>query len=300
MATWSLIVIFIKELLYGKPVSIEVTLYLRFYLRVFVYIVCSCYFIRLMNLSRLHCIENTSSIMSQHLAFIISAQNCVVSRISSFVPVKGSRPKPTNLCLATSRRVSPNPRLRCSLSEDPEETITEIESEFEGMEDSIDFDEEVEFSPEIPLINSVQLTGNLGADPILKHIREGLEVCTFSMAVRHEWDPNADPDDGTSWFDVEAWGSLGRFVSSKMRKGFRVGVTGSINVSKWTGRDGTVSYSPIVTADTVELLQSRSEVTSPPQNSSNTYRRESSNTGQYSGGKYGGIQVEGNLSDLPF
>lgn len=117
-----------------------------------------------------------------------------------------------------------------------------------------------EFPPDIPMLNKLVLVGRLGRDPEIKSVGPGLEVCKFSLAVQNEYDPDEGPDqERTSWFDVEAWGRLAQYIVASCGKGMRVGVTGSFGMNQWTGRDGQVRQNYVVTAESFEVLQSRTE-----------------------------------------
>lgn len=124
--------------------------------------------------------------------------------------------------------------------------------------DELELCEEVPL--DVPMINKIVLVGRLGRDPDIKTIGEDLQVCRFSLAVPNDYDPDGDDDeDKTSWFNVEAWGRTAKYIASTGRKGMRVGITGSLGVNAWTGRDGDEREDFIVTADSFEVLQSRSE-----------------------------------------
>lgn len=171
-------------------------------------------------------------------------------------------------------------------------------------------------NPSRPNINQICLVGRLGADPTFKTVRSGSELCTFSMAVADDYDPIDNDEDTTSWFDVEIWGVQAR-LASRAKKGMRVGVTGSLGMNCWTGRDNIERNDPIVRAQSFELLQSRSE--SNPNTSSqysSTEKKESESNPNTSSlysstekkeqkapvstPQNSEFQVDGNLRDLPF
>ncbi|KAI0560512.1 Single-stranded DNA-binding protein [Gracilaria domingensis] len=153
-----------------------------------------------------------------------------------------------------------------------------------------------ESNPSLPNLNVVTLVGRLGADPVFKVTSSGSELCKFSMAVSHDYDPNDSDEDKTSWFDIEVWGSLAK-LAARARKGVRVGVSGSLGLNCWTGRDGLEREDPIVRATTFEILQSRSEQT--------PYSKDYTGS---DGGKLpetrptdnSYLNLSGNLRDLPF
>lgn len=179
------------------------------------------------------------------------------------------------------------------------------ESDEEDMDAEIELTEEEEelcgdFRADLPLLNKVILTGRLGADPTIRNIGDDTKVCNFSLAVTTEYDPDEGQDqDRTSWFDVEAWGSTADYIARIGKKGMRVGVSGPININAWTGRDGELRETPIVTADTFEILQSRSEQMPSLMDRSNPYPDSRRDTSEYKG-KDSGKGTAQNLNDLPF
>ncbi len=115
------------------------------------------------------------------------------------------------------------------------------------------------FRNDVPLLNTVMLTGRLGADPALRQVgRNNVALCTFSLAVNSQR-TYADGTRHTSWFKVNVWGSQAERAASLLRKGLRVGVAGRIGIDQYTDRQGQQRQSVVVTAKSFEVLQSRSE-----------------------------------------
>lgn len=116
-----------------------------------------------------------------------------------------------------------------------------------------------EFRKDIPLLNTAVLTGRLGQDPTLMRVgRNNTELCKFSLAVQSR----RTDEEGkriTSWFTVQVWGAQAARAADLLRKGLRVGVTGSIAIDEWTGKDGVGRKNVVINAKTFEVLQSRSE-----------------------------------------
>lgn len=188
-------------------------------------------------------------------------------------------------------------------------SMAEADSFPEYNEEDLDADIELtpeelalcgDFRADLPLLNKVILTGRVGADPVLRNIGDDAKVVKFSIAVTTEYDPDEGPDqERTSWFDIEAWGSMAEYISKYGRKGLRVGVSGPININSWTGRDGEVRESPIVTADTFEILQSRSEQVPSTMDGNSSYANEGRSTKEYRA-QDSGMGTMQDLKDLPF
>ncbi|CDF37642.1 unnamed protein product [Chondrus crispus] len=222
---------------------------------------------------------------------------------SQFVPSKCGGPATATFRPVRVRRSalrSSENDIKCSASQ-PAEVQEDDPNEFDPTAELAPDELELcnNFRADLPLLNRIILTGRLGKDPSLRDISADAKVCNFSLAVTTEYDPDEGRDqDRTSWFDVEAWGSTAEYISKFGKKGMRVGVSGSLNVSSWTGKDGETRESPIVTADSFEILQSRSEQM-PTMIDGNDRSTENRSNSQYSAGDTGRGATQ-NLSDLPF
>lgn len=127
-------------------------------------------------------------------------------------------------------------------------------------DDTDDAPLEPEFREDVPLLNSVVLTGRLGQDPTLRQVgRNMTDLCTFSLAVADDvFESGAERT--TSWFNIQFWGSSAGRAAAALRKGLRVGITGTLSVDEWTGRDGQTRNTVSLTGTSFEVLQSRSEI----------------------------------------
>lgn len=101
------------------------------------------------------------------------------------------------------------------------------------------------------------IIGNLVRDPELRSTRDGIAVCSFTVAVNRR-SKGAQAQDA-DFFRVNAWRELGETCAKFLSKGRKVAVTGSVSVSTYTGSDGTARASMDVRADQVEFLSPREE-----------------------------------------
>ena len=104
-------------------------------------------------------------------------------------------------------------------------------------------------------MNKLTIIGALGNDPELKSTKSGIPVCTFSVAVNGK----KGDEKTTTWFRVTAWRQLGELCSKYLTKGRKVAVVGSVQVSTYTGSDGSTRASLEVTADEVEFLSAANQ-----------------------------------------
>lgn len=79
------------------------------------------------------------------------------------------------------------------------------------------------------------LIGNLGSDPELKYLDDGTAVLNFSVASNNARDEKKDP----TWVRVAIFGKRAEGLSKidDFKKGFRVGVVGSLELRTYTKND---------------------------------------------------------------
>ena len=67
-------------------------------------------------------------------------------------------------------------------------------------------------------MNSVQILGNLGRDPIIRATKTGRSVASFSLAVsRNYTTPQGEQRELTDWINVVAWGPLAEAVGNQLK-----------------------------------------------------------------------------------
>ena len=108
-------------------------------------------------------------------------------------------------------------------------------------------------------MNKCFIVGNLTRDPELRSTRDGVPVCSFTVAVnRRQKGAEAGKQDA-DFFRVTAWRELGESCGKYLAKGRKVSVVGSVSVSTYNAQDGSVHASLDVTASEVEFLTPKSE-----------------------------------------
>ncbi len=118
-------------------------------------------------------------------------------------------------------------------------------------------------------MNKLFIVGNVTRDPELRSTRDGIEVCTFSVAVNRR-KRGAQAGQDADFFRVSAWRELGKNCHLYLKKGRKVAVVGEVTVSTYTGNDGKTHATLEVTASDVEFLTPKGAEEQPapvPQNS---------------------------------
>ena len=106
-------------------------------------------------------------------------------------------------------------------------------------------------------MNSVSLIGRLGRDPEIKHIEpSGKAKASFSIAVDRGGRKDADGNQISDWFDVEAWEKTAQIAADYAKKGSQVGIQGRLKVQKWK-KDGQKHQRVVIVCERLDLLGSK-------------------------------------------
>lgn len=108
-------------------------------------------------------------------------------------------------------------------------------------------------------LNTLTLSGNLGADAELRCTKGGTSVLSFSLAV-NERVPQQDGTwgDRTNWVDCTLFGKRADALSAYLRRGTKVTIIGHLHQSTWQ-QDGKTRRRLEVRVDEVELMSARRE-----------------------------------------
>ncbi len=106
------------------------------------------------------------------------------------------------------------------------------------------------------MINKVTLVGNLGADPEVRHLENGVSVARFSLATNENYrDKDGNWQKLTEWHNVVVWRELAERVEKTLKKGMLAYVEGKISYRKFAGQDGQERYITDIVANVVRSLE---------------------------------------------
>ena len=105
-------------------------------------------------------------------------------------------------------------------------------------------------------MNKVFIVGNLTRDPELRSTRDGISVCSFTVAVNRRVRNAEAGQPEADFFRVTAWRALGENCSKYLSKGRKVAVEGPVMANAYSAHDGSPMASLEVTANDVEFLSS--------------------------------------------
>ncbi len=113
-------------------------------------------------------------------------------------------------------------------------------------------------------MNKAILVGRLTADPELKSTPNGVNVCSFSIAVDRRF-VRAGEERKADFINCVAWRQTAEFISRFFTKGRMIGLVGSIQTRNYTDRDGNKRYATEVVVDEAYFTESKGNSAGAPQ-----------------------------------
>ncbi len=105
------------------------------------------------------------------------------------------------------------------------------------------------------LRNSVNLIGNLGADPEMKTFGNDRKIARFSIATNEYFrNKNGENTKETQWHNIVAFDNTAKIAEKLLAKGKQVAIHGKLNNRTWEDKDGNKHYITEVIADEILLL----------------------------------------------
>ncbi|MDD6211359.1 MAG: single-stranded DNA-binding protein [Bacteroidales bacterium] len=106
-------------------------------------------------------------------------------------------------------------------------------------------------------INKVILLGNVGKDPDVRYLDNGVAVANFTLATTERGYTAANGTqvpDKTEWHNIVAWRGLAQIAERFVRKGSQLYVEGKIRTRSYDDNTGNKRYVTEIYADNIELL----------------------------------------------
>lgn len=156
-------------------------------------------------------------------------------------------------------------------------------------------------------VNKVFLIGNLGKDPQIRHLDNGIAVASFSIATSESYTNKTTNEkvENTEWHNIVMWRGLAEVAGKYLKKGSKVNIIGKLKTRSWE-KDGVTRYTTEIVADEMTMLDSKGNSNQPPGSSSgdmpmNEDQREYQNQ-QNSQNQSQNQAPDGNseIDDLPF
>jgi len=108
-------------------------------------------------------------------------------------------------------------------------------------------------------INKVILIGNLGRDPEVKYMANGVATCNLAVATSRNWKDKStgEKKEETEWHRVVVYDKLAEICGKYLKKGSSCYIEGRLKTRKWQDKDGKDVYTTEVVADEMRMLGDR-------------------------------------------
>jgi single-strand DNA-binding protein len=110
-------------------------------------------------------------------------------------------------------------------------------------------------------INKVILIGNVGKDPEVKVLDNGVRVANFPLATTEYYKKDGVRHEQTEWHHIVLWRGLAEVAEKIVRKGATLYVEGKLRSRSWEDKDKIKRYSVEIVADNLSLLSARKDET---------------------------------------
>ena len=106
-------------------------------------------------------------------------------------------------------------------------------------------------------MNQVNLIGRLTSDPEISD-----KVTKYTLAVDRRFKRDGDPD--ADFIRCVCFGKTAEFAGKYLKKGTKIGVTGSIRTGSYTNKDGVKVYTTEVNVENQEFVERKVETAVQP------------------------------------
>ena len=106
-------------------------------------------------------------------------------------------------------------------------------------------------------MNKVMLIGNVGADPEVRYIDQGVAVASLRLATTergYTLKNGTQVPDQTEWHNVVLWRQLAETVEKYVHKGDKLYIEGKLHTRSYDDRNGNKRYVVEIWADAMEML----------------------------------------------
>ncbi len=110
-------------------------------------------------------------------------------------------------------------------------------------------------------VNKVILIGNVGKDPDVRYLDNGVAVATFPLATTeraYTLQNGTQVPERTEWHNIVLWRGLAQTAEKYVHKGDKLFIEGKIKSRSYDDQNGVKRYVVEIFADNMEMLTARS------------------------------------------
>ena len=115
-------------------------------------------------------------------------------------------------------------------------------------------------------MNKVMLIGNVGVDPEVRYVDNGVAVAQVRLATSergYTLQNGTQVPERTEWHNVVLWRQLAETVEKYVRKGDKLYIEGKIHTRSYDDRSGQKRYVVEIWAEAMEMLSPRPAADTP-------------------------------------
>lgn len=119
------------------------------------------------------------------------------------------------------------------------------------------------------MYNKVVIVGNLTRDVEIKYSQNGSAIANVGIASSRKWKSSeGEQKEEVMFVDLAMFGRTAEIANQYLRKGSKVLIDGRLALQQWTAQDGTKRSKHVVTVESLQMLDSKSD------NSSNNQQQQ--------------------------
>lgn len=132
-------------------------------------------------------------------------------------------------------------------------------------------------------LNKVMLIGNVGTEPDIRYIENGVATATLSLATStpgYTLPNGTQVPERTEWHRILLWRKLAEIVERYVHKGDKLYIEGQLRTRSYTDKQGKTRYVTEIWADNMEMLTPRSNAAPTQQPSTTEEQNKSADTAE--------------------
>ena len=128
-------------------------------------------------------------------------------------------------------------------------------------------------------VNKVILVGNVGKDPDVRYLDNGVAVASFPLATSETYkDKTGEKHSSTEWHNIVLWRGLAEITEKYVKKGKQIYLEGKIRSRSWEDKEGNKRYITEVIGDNMQFLGKREDSPSEKQEEKKTETTDSTDS----------------------
>jgi len=104
------------------------------------------------------------------------------------------------------------------------------------------------------MINKAILIGNVGKDPEVNYLDNGVAVAKFSLATTETYKKDGEKVSITEWHNIVLWRKLAEICEKYVKKGDKLYIEGKISTRSWDDKDGNKRYTTEIIGNQMTML----------------------------------------------